>query len=757
MNRVNARIGTVAAALPRPASHRGRLLDWDLTLAFKKLFVLSFISVMAINIPARGDTNVEPAPNQLSPTGSVFEMPAHVALQQRLIREIIDLFRNQRYAKAEKALRSIIVNYPNLPLHHYNLAAALARQKKLDAALESLDTAISLGFMNRMVIARDPDFGSLRELPRFRELLAKLTQKSEATKRNARRPIIPRLVQNGRAIVDRTNTIWEPRSNSLVAAFKFTESAQIRRIYNGDEPISRFLNHWYDSGEAAGNHGDLYDNRDNGHSLLSKKSFPQLSYINYSKHARAAGMHYGVNSHLLFNAITFGNSSTAITGSSLSRSQARLIMTTPGMVARAYQQYVNNHLYVLPEHRDHDPEMGDLFPANTPYMIVSQGSSGSDRPFLHAVGAILAAFKPDVKAFLRAKHLIMPTVQMIFRFGLKSVDSPEDYMSAKAHPSVFKADDIDIEKMIHLARDLRVDTAPPQVKIEVIEASKPNPGIDYFGPAVTDEFLFDTPSAVARVVRSTIYQRRMVISTATTTDPNGLPLKFTWKVLRGDADRISIRQINSGSSVVELQIPWHRRRSNPFNPELTTDRVDIAVFAYNGEHYSAPAFVTFNFPPTQARQYDRTGRILEIDYAALKFQKRYVDPILYAQRVWRDRYHYAKGGQLIGWYRTSGQSTQRFTRHGARVVETDARGRPSKAERIRYDIKKNTQGLPQVIEVPTGKFLAYRYRDASDWLGAPCTEGKQAEDLIGNAFRPARMKRCSVVGDTPDEPSARSQ
>jgi hypothetical protein len=689
----------------------------------RALLATLLIGAVTITVPGYGGTIAEPETEQASQAANVFEMRAYASLQQRLTKVVAALFRDRHYAEAEKVLRHLVDRFPNWPVHHYNLAAALARQNKHKEALESLDTAISRGFTNQIAMERDPDLDLLRELPRFRELLAKLAQQSEAMARKARLPSMPQLVQEGRAIVDGTNTAWEPRSNTLIAAFKFTKSPKTPRVYAGDDRISRLLNLWYGRGEAAGNHGDLYDNRDNGHSLLSKELFPQLSHVEYGANARAARVHYGVNSQFLFNAITFGNSSTVM-GGRLWRSQARLVLTTPELVALAYRHYVNDHLYVFPEHRDHDPERGDLFPANTPYMIVSQGSSGSDRPFMRAVGAILAAFRPDVKAYLRAKHLVAPTVQMIFRSGLRSVNTSQDYLSAKAHPSVFEAADIDLEKMIHRARGLRADAVPPQIQIAVVEESKPKPGIDYFGPTSTTEILFDTPSAIARIVRSTAYERSMVISAARTTDPNGLPLRFTWKVLRGDANKITIKPLDSDASVVELRIPWHRRKPVPFKPELTTDRVDIAVFAHNGEYYSAPAFVSLYYPPNQARRYDQAGRTLEVDYAPPDLQDRYADPVLFARRVWRDRYHYTEEGQLIGWDRISGHSTRRFTRHGARVVKTDASGRPTKAEQIRYEIKKTKSGFQQIVEVPTGKFIVYRYRAASDFLGEPGSDDR---------------------------------
>ena len=80
------------------------------------------------------------------------------------------------------------------------------------------------------------------------------------------------------------------------------------------------------------------------------------------------------------------------------------------------------------------PKNGDLFPANTPYLLVSRGSSGSDKPFLEALALTYAAFRPDTKARLVAEDLLVPTVQMVFRRSLQNVRSRDDYFSGAAHP-----------------------------------------------------------------------------------------------------------------------------------------------------------------------------------------------------------------------------------------------------------------------------------------------------------------------------------
>ncbi len=87
-----------------------------------------------------------------------------------------------------------------------------------------------------------------------------------------------------------------------------------------------------------------------------------------------------------------------------------MAQTDPGVALLQYLQYVNRHLYVYPVHVDNNPGHngadgqghGDVVPANTPYLILSQGSSGSDIVFLDALVATLAAFRPEVKRELAA-------------------------------------------------------------------------------------------------------------------------------------------------------------------------------------------------------------------------------------------------------------------------------------------------------------------------------------------------------------------
>lgn len=615
------------------------------------------------------------------------------------------------------------------------------------------------------LITRFPDFGPLRDAQ------AELSEgKTDAGALQARLPLAtpvrtdcptaaeppvpatpawdniePALVTENTALVATRNTTWSPAVQRLLSAFVFPPILSRKPISSrGGEPARgalpapelRQLQDWFVRGRAAGLAGTIYDNRDRGHSSLSPTAWPQLAFTEYSEAARDAGLDRGLNSDILLSAVTFGNSSTAVTGGPLWRSQARLALTTPEGPQRLFQLYAHDHLYVFPEHRDHDPAeaggRGDLFPANTPYYLVSQGSSGSDRPFLVAVGAILAAMKRDVREFLDRHDLVAPTVQMVFRRGLAGVDGPEDYMGPRAHASAFRAQDIDLARMIRIAQALEIGTLPPMPCIRVQSQTHPIPRVGYFADGFS-EILFDTPSAIARVWRGSDPERRYLVSASETEDPNGRELAFHWRLLRGDPERVRIRRLDEAGTEVEITVGWHNGHIEvPGRPELSSNRVDIAVFADNGATLSAPAFLSVLFPGDQLREYetlsDGTRRVLTIDYADPGQQKRYVDPALFPRREWRDSYDYDAASRLIGWTREQkGKPAESFTRHGLRVLSRDALGRPEKAEEMAYPIERNEQGLIDVMPAPTGRTYGYVYASEDDRLGAPTLEETAAE------------------------------
>lgn len=399
---------------------------------------------------------------------------------------------------------------------------------------------------------------------------------------------------------------------------KATAGPNEKPIATGGGQVGDLLRKWYADGAAAGNKGDSYDNRDRGHSGLDLGAHPQLSKIEYTDLDRQVGRDWAVQGAVL-NGIVFGNSSTS-SGVQQGGSNPRHLYTSPRGLAILAKQYAYNNLYIYPEHLDYDPGhngnggFGDLYPTNTPYLIASQGSSGSDQPFMHAVAYTLAAFRPEVKQRLAESCLLMPTIQMIFRRSNKNVPRIPDYLTGKAHPTVFQGSEVDALKMIQMAHDITADAVPPLLQLSVVEEDAAECGRDFFGPAGSTEKLGDTPAVIARVAHSVRLTHRIVVSAGLSSDVNKRPLTFHWVVLRGDAAKIRLQPKNAAGSVAEIVVPYHERRPILPGSAMESNRVDIGVFVHNGKYYSAPGFVTFLFPDDEARTYDENSRVIEVGY-----------------------------------------------------------------------------------------------------------------------------------------------
>jgi len=392
-----------------------------------------------------------------------------------------------------------------------------------------------------------------------------------------------------------------------------------RPITTAQGEVGDLLRKWWKEGTAAGNVGDIYDNRDRAHSQLDLARFPQLRQLDYTEEEIKQGRHWAAQ-RVILPGVVFGNSSTSA-HPRVGGSNVRMYYTLPKGLEFLYRQYTRNNLYIYPEHRDHDPGrtgpeegFGDLFPTNTPYVITSQGSSGSDQPFMRAVPLTLAAFRPEVKKQLIEKGFLMPTVQLILRASGKQLKETDDYLTGKAHPTVFEGSLVDEVKMVKMAHDIRLENIPAAIQMRVVEEDVPTPGRDFFEPAGISEKLADTPVVIARIFRGKDRSRRMVVSAAKSIDLNKRPLKYHWVLLRGDPTRVRITPLGDDKSQAEIVVDYQERRPISPGAPLESNRVDIGVFAHNGEYYSAPGFITYFTLDHEARIYDKTGKIVEIGY-----------------------------------------------------------------------------------------------------------------------------------------------
>lgn len=663
---------------------------------------------------------------------NVLDVPMILQQQTKDNLRAVAMLRKGEYGSAKLILRQCVERMPHDLMAIYNLACVHAKLGQNDEALEMLRRAIKLGFRSKQQLEKDEDLASLRESPEFAEILKGCDEPPPKRASGWNYDVQIAQPQGVTFHIDNKNMSWNPINRLMQVFVDSTNSGHDRLSAGTTGELGDKIMKWNVEGTAAGNVGDIYDNHDRGHSALDLTRYPQLSHIVFGEQTKQRSLDNGPQRLFLFlnaqvkndaakkaeasaandkaavptanlqvgRTIVIGNSSTAATGSPFWRSMPRLILTSGGGPEVLAQHYTHNHLYVYPEHKDHDAGhdeatgWGDVFFANTPYFLISQGSSGSDQPFLDALAATLSAFHPDTKKILRERGLVTPTLQRIFRRCYRPVLSDKEYLTGIAHPTVFEGEQIDIDAMVEMAHAMKPEDIPPVAVMKVVNETQTDPTRDYFD-AQPSESPLTTSFAIGRVCNATTYWREMTISTADSLDANGRPLTFRWVVLRGDPELIQLEDVAGVPSAKRLRVGYHTRRPIRDGSTIESSRVDIAVFAHNGVNYSAPSFVSFLFPENETRVYDDKKRIISVDYRSSIGN--YVDPALIAERLWKDAYHYDATGKLSGWTRTRGRKQEEFNAAGELLVPSKDNGAPI-AKRVFYLRLNHTDGRPFIAQ-----------------------------------------------------------
>ncbi|QIF04810.1 hypothetical protein [Roseimicrobium sp. ORNL1] len=383
------------------------------------------------------------------------------------------------------------------------------------------------------------------------------------------------------------------------------------------DEVGQRLNGWFKAGTAAGLSAIGYENRDGDHSRINTAEWPQLKAYTPSDSEAASKVHIGP-ANMIRQSPLIGNcsmSAPAERGGSLPRlytiqPQGFLFLTT---------QYLSNNLFVYPEHQDYDPGWnglggwGDLYTANLPLLVISQGSSYTDQPFVRAFLAAAGALPPDTQATLIKSRALMPALQSIFRRSNKMVQNDEDYFSGKAHPPVFDGTQIDELKFIELAHQMKDASIPPVVLLDVVSESAAVSGRDYFEtPSITSEVVGTTPCSIARIFRRSSKAYEMTVSARKSGTLKKSPIKLKWVLLQGDPGKVKITPTSPDSSEANISVEWHPEMRAASG--IQTHRVDIGVFAGNGSAWSAPAIISFYMLPNEMRFLDEKGRLQEICY-----------------------------------------------------------------------------------------------------------------------------------------------
>lgn len=376
------------------------------------------------------------------------------------------------------------------------------------------------------------------------------------------------------------------------------------------DEVAKQLNEWFVNGTAAGLQAITYENRDGQHSPLNTGQYPLLQVFKGTDNDKGAATQIRATP-------TLGNCSMASAATQLG-CLPRIYMMDPDGNRFLARQYLSNNLFIYPEHQDHDigangvGGYGDLLPLNTPCLLISQGSSFTDQPFLRALLSTTAAFRPETQKLLIEKRLLCPTLQSIFRRANTMVQTPEDYFTGKAHPVVFDGAQIDEAKMIRIAHDMTPEGIPPVAFMQILEETKIEEGRNYFEAAGSHPWqLADTPVSIARVLRGNEDAHDMLVSLEKSLNPAKGPLQMRAALLQGDPRFVRI-EIGKGKPLIRLRVRWQPPLINATG--IRSHRIDIGLFADNGASISAPSVISFYMLPNEMRFYDEQGRVSEIHY-----------------------------------------------------------------------------------------------------------------------------------------------
>ena len=332
----------------------------------------------------------------------------------------------------------------------------------------------------------------------------------------------------------------EPRDRAARAALRLPAEARRPRAAARASGRRRadILAELWRHGRAAGNRGDLYDNRDRGHSPArprrasrSSPSSPMPPPPAPPTSTTGSTTSLALRPPDLRQLLDRDHRRRALAQPAALRDDpGRRHRPAPALAERRERTSSTS----IPRTRTTTPKNGDLFPANTPYLLVSPRLLGLGQALPRGAGADLAAFRPDTKARLVPRACWSRPCRWSSAARCRTSPRARTTSSGAAHPAAFEGFEINPARMVSLANSIKADAIPPRVRIQVTAEDLGTEGRDYFGEGLSEQ-LFDTPSAPSPASGARSAARRtMQVSAAATRDPNGRPLGFEWRLLQGD-------------------------------------------------------------------------------------------------------------------------------------------------------------------------------------------------------------------------------
>jgi hypothetical protein len=285
---------------------------------------------------------------------------------------------------------------------------------------------------------------------------------------------------------------------------------------------------------------------------------------------------WGINSSENYlNGIVISNSSTAANASEASGSNTRYLDIAGQTLYHAVRHcWRHGILQFFPEHQDYDAV--DWFRVNQPYVVTSQGSSGSEGEEVQRCNEIVKALRPDVREWMIANQRVGDIVAYLMRSNL-----PGGYLDPKNHQPVLSTKWPSAEDLA-LAVSLTIDTMPPKLSIKLISDSLKQSNL-----VRTDE--------VIGLKRVDLTQSRVIEVELICDKPS---VDFYWLKCQGES---TIERNTKYRATITIPFQANFEIEAQDGHRLLSNRIDIIAVAYDGTHFSCPVFIS-EYTTPEARE-----------------------------------------------------------------------------------------------------------------------------------------------------------
>ena len=361
-------------------------------------------------------------------------------------------------------------------------------------------------------------------------------------------------------------------------------------------------------------------------------------------------------------------------------SQALTNLVNAAAAQACFAAYTNNVLRIEPvSSLEWNPARRlDRLPFDMPFQL-AVGPDPADRAAAEAALTTVATSMPThIRAYYTQHRLLAPLQRWMLSRFKPGISNEAQYVTAAAHPNVWRAKDFDLVRLAAAAQNLTSNSVPILASLAPVFGEfklspivRAEPFVDY--PDPRPEQVYETPVGAAIVLRA-MEQKRKFRFCASGYPFRNRKVNFRWVAK------------SRGLPIGPLSGNWDYPPAKGYG-EITLNwavgRRDILVFARYGEGaWGPPSVISFYGLPNEKRQYDRDGRLQSLEYLV----QQGVIPELYQLKPWKDVFVRDAIGNVIGFQRTRKGDFRDtlFSGFGERVIETYAGDVPKVTAKVRY-------------------------------------------------------------------------